>query len=83
MIFVSHALNEVANAVERIALVVGGKFRLGATREILTAEILSAMYGITVDVEHIGGRSVVLPHPNGARFPNTDPRTREGEPTSA
>ena len=83
VIFVSHALNEVANAVERIALVVGGQFRLGATRDILTGEILSAMYGITVDVEHIGGRHVVLPHPNGARFPNIDPRTRTGEPTSA
>ena len=83
VIFVSHALNEVANAVERIALVVGGKFRLGATRDVLTAEILSAMYGITVDVEHIGGRHIVLPHPNGGRFPNIDPRTRTGEPTSA
>ena len=83
VIFVSHALNEVANAVERIALVVGGRFRLGSTGDILTAEILSAMYGITVDVERIGGRHVVLPHPNGGRFPNIDPRTRTGEPTSA
>jgi ABC-type Mn2+/Zn2+ transport system ATPase subunit len=83
VIFVSHALNEVANAVDHIALVVGGKFRLGSTREILTAEILSAMYGITVDVEHIGGRHVVLPHPNGNRFQNVDPRNREGEPAGA
>ena len=83
VIFVSHALNEVANAVERIALVVGGKFRLGATGDILTGEILSAMYGINVDVERIGGRHVVLPHPNGSHFPNIDPRTRTGEPTSA
>jgi zinc/manganese transport system ATP-binding protein len=79
VIFVSHALNEVANAVERIALVVEGRFRLGATREILTSEILSGMYGIQVDVEHIGGRHVVLPHPGGAVFDNTDPRTRRSE----
>ena len=76
VIFVSHALNEVANAVERIALVVGGRFRLGTTREILTSEILGAMYGIQVDVEHIGGRHVVLPHPGGAVFEDRDPRTR-------
>ena len=79
VIFVSHALNEVANAVERIALVVEGRFRLGATREILTSEILSGMYGIQVDVEHIGGRHVVLPHPGGAVFDNADPRTRRSE----
>src|SRR5687768_14096506 len=76
VIFVSHALNEVANAVERIALVVGGKFRLGSTREILTSETLSGMYGIQVDVEHIGGRHVVLPHPGGAVFDDVDPRSR-------
>jgi len=76
VIFVSHALNEVANAVEKIALVVGGRFRLGTTREILTSEILGGMYGIQVDVEHIGGRHVVLPHPGGAAFENADPRTR-------
>jgi ABC-type cobalamin/Fe3+-siderophores transport system ATPase subunit len=83
VIFVSHALNEVANAVERIALVVAGKFRLGTTREILTSETLSGMYGIQVDVEHIGGRHVVLPHPGGALFENVDPRTRRGAPNVA
>ena len=79
VVFVSHALNEVANAVERIALVVGGRFRLGTTREILTAETLGAMYGITVDVEQIGGRHIVMPHPGGSRFENADPRTRGGK----
>ena len=83
VIFVSHALNEVANAVDRIALVVRGQFRLGSTREILTSEILGGMYGIQVDVEHIGGRHVVLPHAGGAAFADTDPRQRRSESTVA
>jgi ABC-type Mn2+/Zn2+ transport system ATPase subunit len=60
VLLVSHALNEVANEVDRIALVVGGRFRLGPTAEILTSDTLSAMYGIPVDVAHFGGRHVVF-----------------------
>ena len=47
---VSHALNEVANYVERIALVVERGFRIGTVAEIMTEETLSA------DVRHPGGR---------------------------
>ena len=60
VLLVSHALNEVANEVDHIALVVGGRFRLGPTAEILTGETLSAMYGIPVEVAHFGGRHVVM-----------------------
>jgi len=43
VIMVSHALNEVANYVERIALVVGGGFRIGTVDEIMTEPVLSEM----------------------------------------
>ena len=60
VIMVSHALNEVANYVERIALVVEGGFRIGPVDDILTEETLRQMYGIPVDVERFHGHRVVL-----------------------
>lgn len=60
VLMVSHALNEVANYVERIALVVGGGFRIGRVDEILSEETLRQMYGIDVEVESFDGHRVVL-----------------------
>ncbi len=57
---VSHALNEVANYVERIALVVGGGFRIGTVDEIMTEPVLSEMYGIPVEVDSFAGHRIVL-----------------------
>lgn len=50
VLMVSHALNEVANYVRRIALVLEGAFRVGDVEEIMTEETLSEMYGIPVEV---------------------------------
>ena len=60
VIMVSHALNEVANYVERIALVVGGGFRIGAVDEIMTEPVLSDIYGIPVEVDSHDGHRIVL-----------------------
>ncbi len=60
VLMVSHALNEVANYVERIALVVQGGFRIGSVGEILTEQTLRQMYGIPVDVETFDGHRVVV-----------------------
>lgn len=60
VLMVSHALNEVANHVERIALVVQRGFRIGSVREILTVGTLSQMYGIPVHVESFHGHHVVV-----------------------
>ncbi|MDB4947900.1 MAG: hypothetical protein JWM27_549 [Gemmatimonadetes bacterium] len=60
VIMVSHALNEVANYVERIALVVGGGFRIGTVDEIMSESVLSAMYGIPVDVDSFNGHRIVV-----------------------
>ncbi|HEV7589090.1 MAG TPA: metal ABC transporter ATP-binding protein [Longimicrobium sp.] len=60
VIMVSHALNEVANYVERIALVVGGGFRIGSVDEIMTVPVLSEMYGIPVEVDSFNGHRIVL-----------------------
>jgi len=60
VLMVSHALNEVANYVERIALVVEGGFRIGTTDEILTEEALTHMYGIPVEVDSFDGHRIVV-----------------------
>jgi len=69
VLMVSHALNEVANYVERIALVVNGGFRIGTVDEIMTPPVLSEMYGIPVDVDEINGHRIVVARRNGALFP--------------
>ena len=60
VLMVSHALNEVANYVERIALVVEGGFRLGTVQEIMTEQTLSDMYGIPVEVDSFNGHRIVV-----------------------
>lgn len=67
VLMVSHALNEVANYVTRIALVLEGSFRIGPVNDIMTEETLSAMYGIPVDVSSFNGhRIVVARRPHGS-----------------
>jgi ABC-type Mn2+/Zn2+ transport system ATPase subunit len=60
VIVVSHQLNEVANYVRRLALVTEGKFQIGATEEILTEDNLSDLYGISVEVDEVGGKRLVF-----------------------
>jgi ABC-type Mn2+/Zn2+ transport system ATPase subunit len=65
VLMVSHALNEVANYVERIALVMNGGFRIGRVDEIITQPVLSAMYGIPVDVDSFNGHRIVVARREG------------------
>jgi zinc/manganese transport system ATP-binding protein len=60
VLMVSHALNEVANYVERIALVVQGGFRVGTVDDIMSESVLSGMYGIPVDVDRVNGHRIVV-----------------------
>lgn len=60
VVMVSHALNEVANYVERIALVHEGGYVVGSVDEVMTQQSLSAMYGIPVEVSSFEGHRIVL-----------------------
>jgi len=60
VLMVSHALNEVANYVSRIALVVERGFRIGAVADIMNEETLTQMYGIPVDVDEMHGHRIVV-----------------------
>ena len=60
VLMVSHALNEVANYVNRIALTMEGNFRIGSVDEMVNEQTLSAMYGIPVHVDEVHGHRIVL-----------------------
>jgi ABC-type Mn2+/Zn2+ transport system ATPase subunit len=72
VLMVSHALNEVANYVERIALVVNGGFRIGSVDEIMSEPVLSEMYRIPVEVANINGHRVVVARRDGQTLPVSD-----------
>jgi ABC-type Mn2+/Zn2+ transport system ATPase subunit len=76
VLMVSHALNEVANYVERIALVTNGGFRIGTVDEIMSSAVLSDMYGIPVDVDSVNGRRIVV----ARREPGPADIAHSGEP---
>ena len=65
VLMVSHLLNTVVNYAKRIAIVGDGTLREGELSEMVTAENLSRLYGISVDVANVGGRLLVLPGRNG------------------
>ena len=60
VVMVSHALNEVANYVERIALVHESGYVVGTVDDVMTQQALSAMYGIPVEVSSFEGHRIVL-----------------------
>jgi ABC-type Mn2+/Zn2+ transport system ATPase subunit len=72
VLMVSHALNEVANYVERIALVLNGGFRIGTVDEIMNESVLSDMYKIPVEVANINGHRVVVARRDGQNLPISD-----------
>jgi ABC-type Mn2+/Zn2+ transport system ATPase subunit len=60
ILMVSHLLDDVANHAARLAVVDQGVFQVGPVREILTAENLSSLYNMPVDVQRFGNRTVVI-----------------------
>jgi manganese/zinc/iron transport system ATP- binding protein len=61
VIMVSHLLDDVANYVKRIAIVDRDVFQVGDVETVLTAENLSSLYQMRVDVMNVGGAKVILP----------------------
>lgn len=60
VLMASHALNELANYVNRIALVLEGAFRIGSVDEIMNEQTLTGMYGIPVEVNAFDGHRIVV-----------------------
>jgi ABC-type cobalamin/Fe3+-siderophores transport system ATPase subunit len=61
VMFVSHMLNLIANAADRLMLLHEGQVRIGRVEEILTPQVLREVYGLDVIVDHVGTKRVIVP----------------------
>ncbi len=59
VVFVTHEINPVLPMVDRVLYFVGGRFRVGTVREVMTSRTLSELYGTPVEVIRTGGRIVM------------------------
>ncbi len=64
VLLVTHDINPVLGLVDRILYLAGGTFTLGTPEEVLTSEVLTALYGAPVYVLHAGDRLVVVGAPD-------------------
>ena len=60
VIFVTHDVNPVLAATDRVLAVVGGRWAVGTLDEVLTTGTMSRLYDSPVDVLRVRGRIVVL-----------------------
>lgn len=65
VLLVTHDINPVLRAVDRVLYFAHGKFILGPREEVLTSQSLSDLYGAPIDVLHARGRIVVVGAPDG------------------
>ena len=61
IVLVSHMLNVVFGCVERVLFLKEKRMRIHDRREALCSELLSEIYGVSLMVEEIDGRSVIVP----------------------
>jgi zinc/manganese transport system ATP-binding protein len=60
VVFVTHDVNPVLAASDRILAVVGGRWAAGTPAEVLRTETMSRLYGSPVDVLRVRGRVIVV-----------------------
>lgn len=63
VVFVTHEVNPILPMIDRILMLVGGRWALGRPDEILTGETMSRLYQSPVDVLRVRGRIVVVGSP--------------------
>ncbi|MCR2813963.1 metal ABC transporter ATP-binding protein [Microbacterium sp. zg.Y1090] len=64
VLLVTHDINPVLSAVDRILYIAGGRFTLGSPEDVLTSRVLTDLYGAPVEVLRAGGRLVVVGAPD-------------------
>lgn len=62
VLFVTHELNPVLPAVDRVVYLVDGRVRIGTPDEVMTSETLSELYRTPVDVVRVRDRILVVGH---------------------
>lgn len=69
VVFVTHEINPVLGAADRVLYLARGGHRAGPPDEVLTSDSLSRLYGTRVDVVRVGGRVTVVGAPDEAAGP--------------
>jgi zinc/manganese transport system ATP-binding protein len=64
VVFVTHDVNPVLPAVDRVLYLAGGVWAIGTVDEVMTSDTLSGLYGTDVDVLRVRGRVVVVGAPD-------------------
>jgi zinc/manganese transport system ATP-binding protein len=60
VLFSAHELNQLIGALDRVLYLGDGRAALGTVAEVMTAPVLSKLYGTPIDVVHAGGHIFVL-----------------------
>lgn len=60
VLFVTHEINPVLPAVDRVLYLVDGRFRIGTPDEVMNSATLSELYGTDVEVIRVRGRLLVI-----------------------
>ena len=60
VLFSAHELNPLLDAMDRVLYLGAGHAALGAVDEVITAPVLSRLYGSPIDVVHVQGRIFVM-----------------------
>ncbi|MCA1670846.1 MAG: ATP-binding cassette domain-containing protein [Actinobacteria bacterium] len=63
VLFVTHEINPVLPAVDRVLYLADGRFRIGTPDEVMTSATLSELYGTDVEVIQVRGRLLVIGAP--------------------
>ena len=62
VLFSAHELNQLIGALDRVLYLGSGQAALGTVPEVVTAPVLSKLYGAPIDVVHADGHIFVLSH---------------------
>lgn len=60
VLFVTHDINPIIDDVDRVLYLANGSFRIGSPSEVLRSEVLSDLYGTSVEVMRVAGRVLVV-----------------------
>jgi zinc/manganese transport system ATP-binding protein len=60
VLFISHDVNPLLGVMDRVLYMAGGGASLGAVDEVITGPVLSALYGMEVDVIRAANRVFIV-----------------------
>ena len=80
VVFVTHEINPILSATDRVLYLTQGAFRLGSVDEVMTSETLSELYQSEVEVIRRGRRLIVVGVELGQQAHHVDDDDGEADP---